>query len=330
MKNFFLITGCAGFIGSHMTDYILKKGHKVIGIDDLTSGKKKNISHNLQNKNFKFLNLNLGNIDKIKSIGKIDYVFHFAGHGELIPSIENPLEYFNNNSFNTAKLIDYIRNKKIRLKKFIYAASSSCYGISNIKTHERAKIKIEHPYAFSKFIGEQIAFHWGKIYKIPVISIRIFNAYGPRSRTTNVYGAVIGVFLKQKISNKPLTIVGNGNQKRDFLFISDLCDAFYKAALSKHDQEVFNLGNGKPRSINTLAKLIHDKYTKIPWRPGEPKVTHANIKKIKKMLNWKPEISLEVGINHILKDLSYWKKAPLWTVNKIKKATKNWMEFLRN
>lgn len=330
MKKSFLITGCAGFIGSHMTDYILKKGHKVIGIDNLTSGKKKNISHNLQNKNFKFFKLNLSEIKKITKVKKIDYVLHFAGHGELIPSIERPLEYFNNNSFNTAKLIDFIRSKKIRLKKFIYAASSSCYGISNFKTHERAKVKIEHPYAFSKFIGEQIVFHWGKIYKIPVISIRIFNAYGPRSRTTNVYGAVIGVFLKQKISSKPLTIVGDGKQKRDFLFISDLCDAFYKAALSNHDQEVFNLGNGKPRSINDLAKLIHNNYTNIPWRPGEPKVTHADIKKIKKMLNWKPKTSLEAGIKHILKDLSYWKKAPLWTVKKIKKATKNWIEFLQN
>tara|TARA_B100000686_G_scaffold351625_1_gene450927 strand:- start:2665 stop:3657 length:993 start_codon:yes stop_codon:yes gene_type:complete len=330
MKQIFLITGCAGFIGSHMVDYILKKGHKVIGIDNLTSGKKINIIHNLKNKNFRFYKLDLKNIERLKRLKKIDYVIHLAGYGELIPSIERPLDYFYNNAYNTAKLTDYIRKKKFKLKKFIYAASSSCYGISNYKTSESTKIKIEHPYAFTKFVGEQVCLHWGKVYKIPTISIRIFNAYGPRSRTTNVYGAVIGVFLKQRIAKKPLTIIGKGDQKRDFLFISDLCDAFYKAAMSNFKNEIFNLGNGLPRKINDLAKLIYEDYINIPWRPGEPKITHADISKIKNKLNWKPKISLETGIARVLKDLSYWKKAPLWTEKKIEKATKNWMQLLKN
>ena len=236
MKNISLVTGCAGFIGSHMCDYLLKKKHIVYGIDNLISGKIRNLENSFKNKNFKFIKGNIKDFDKLckkKKLKKLDYLFHFAGHGELIPSIENPLEYFQNNSVNTAIIMDYIKNN-LNLKKFIYAASSSCYGINNKKTDELQKIKTEHPYAFSKYIGEQTCLHWSKVYKIPAISIRIFNAYGPRSRTNNVYGAVIGVFLKQKLSNYPLTVVGSGRQKRDFLYISDVCDAFYKAAVSKY------------------------------------------------------------------------------------------------
>ena len=176
------------------------------------------------------------------------------------------------------------------------------------KTSEKQKINIQHPYAFSKYVGEQAVLHWGKVYKMPVISIRIFNAYGPRSRTTNVYGAVIGVFIKQLISKKPLTIVGDGNQKRDFLYISDLCEAFYKASISNYKNEIFNLGSGNPKKINYLAKLIYNKKVFLPWRPGEPKKTDANIDKISKKLNWRPKISLKEGIKIILKNIDWWKK----------------------
>ena len=196
MKNISFITGCAGFIGSHMCDYLLKKKHKVYGLDNMVSGKFKNLNASLKNKDFTFIKGDIKNFEKLTKkfkIKKIDYLFHFAGHGELIPSIENPLEYFKNNSLNTVILMDNIK-KNYKLKKFIYAASSSCYGINNNRTDELQKIKIEHPYAFSKYIGEQACLHWSKVYKIPLISIRIFNAYGPRSRTNNVYGAVIGVF----------------------------------------------------------------------------------------------------------------------------------------
>jgi UDP-glucose 4-epimerase len=328
MKKICLITGCAGFLGSHLTEYLLHRNYKVIGVDNLVSGKTRNIKKFMKQKDFIFYNLDISNIKKIeKKIKKIDYVFHFAGHGELVPSIEKPDEYFKNNAMNTAILINFIR--KYKVKKFIYAASSSCYGINNKKINENEKINIEHPYGFSKYIGEQVVFHWGKTYKIPVISIRIFNAYGPRSRTTNVYGAVIGVFIKQKIEGYPLTVVGDGNQKRDFLFVTDLCSAFYKAAKSKYKNEVFNLGSGNPQTINKLSSLISKKKIYIPWRAGEPKITHANISKIKRYLKWKPTINLNDGIKKVLTDIDYWKHAPLWTFNKIKKATKNWNKFLK-
>ena len=251
----------------------------------------------------------------------------YADNGELIPSIEYPYNYFKNNALNSTLLIDLIR-RKYKVKKFIYAASSSCYGLSDIKTSENVKINIQHPYAFSKYVGEQAVLHWGKIYKIPTISIRIFNAYGPRSRTTNVYGAVIGVFIKQLITKKPLTIVGDGSQKRDFLYITDLCDAFYKAAISKSKNEIFNLGSGKPQSVMSLAKMIFNKYTYLPWRPGEPKKTHANINKIQIQLKWFPKVSLKRGIKNVLKNIDWWNDAPLWTPSKIKKATKNWHKYL--
>ena len=323
-----LVTGCAGFIGSHMIDYLLKRKHKVYGIDNLTSGKIININANLKNSKFVFINSDLKNFKTIsKKIKKIDYVFHFAGNGELIPSIENPYKYFKNNALNTVLLLEILRNN-YKIKKFLYAASSTCYGLSKRKTSEKQKINIQHPYAFSKYVGEQAVLHWGKVYKMPVISIRIFNAYGPRSRTTNVYGAVIGVFIKQLISKKPLTIVGDGNQKRDFLYISDLCEAFYKASISNYKNEIFNLGSGNPKKINYLAKLIYNKKVFLPWRPGEPKKTDANIDKISKKLNWRPKISLKEGIKIILKNIDWWKKAPLWTPKKIKTATKNWNKYL--
>tara|TARA_B100000401_G_scaffold438177_1_gene385746 strand:- start:1600 stop:2586 length:987 start_codon:yes stop_codon:yes gene_type:complete len=323
-----LVTGCAGFIGSHMIDYLLKRKHKVYGIDNLTSGKIININANLKNSKFVFINSDLKNFKTIsKKIKKIDYVFHFAGNGELIPSIEKPYKYFKNNALNTVLLLEILRNN-YKIKKFLYAASSTCYGLSKRKTSEKQKINIQHPYAFSKYVGEQAVLHWGKVYKMPVISIRIFNAYGPRSRTTNVYGAVIGVFIKQLISKKPLTIVGDGNQKRDFLYISDLCEAFYKASISNYKNEIFNLGSGNPKKINYLAKLIYNKKVFLPWRPGEPKKTDANIDKISKKLNWRPKISLKEGIKIILKNIDWWKKAPLWTPKKIKTATKNWNKYL--
>jgi UDP-glucose 4-epimerase len=323
-----IVTGCAGFIGSHMVDYLIKKKHKVIGIDNFHSGGEINIRHNFKNEQFQFIKDDVENFNKIiKKIKKIDYIFHFAGSGELIPSIENPYFYFKNNTINSTLLIDSLRKRKI--KKLIYAASSTCYGLANKKSSENQKIDLQHPYAFSKYQGEQSILHWSKIYKIPSISIRIFNAYGPRSRTSGAYGAVIGVFLKQKLSEYPLTIVGSGNQKRDFLYVSDVCDAFFKAAISKYKNEIFNLGYGKSKKVNFLANLISKKKIHIKWRNGEPKITEANINKIKEKLGWRPKIKLKDGIKIVLNNIYYWDQATLWTKEKIYRATKNWNKLLK-
>ena len=324
----FLVTGGCGFIGSHMVDKLIKLNHHVIVIDNLSGGFIKNINQHLKKKNFKFVNKDINLLNKEKFLNDIDYVFHFAGKGDIIPSIENPYDYFLNNVQGTLNLLSKLNLKN--LKKFVYAASSSCYGLAKTPTREDHPINPLYPYALSKYQGEQLVMHWSQVYNMKCNSIRIFNAYGPRVKTTGVYGAVFGVFLKQLFENKPLTIVGDGNQKRDFLFVTDLVDAFYKVAVnSKNNSEIYNLGSGKPQTINKLVKILgSNKKIHLPFRPGEPKITHANINKIKTQILWKPKISFEIGVQKMLNDIDYWKDAPLWDASKIKKATKSWFRFM--
>ena len=177
-------------------------------------------------------------------------------------------------------------------------------------------------------LGEKICFHWHQLYNLPINSIRIFNAYGTRVRTTGVYGAVFGVFFKQKLEKKPFTIVGNGNQKRDYIYVTDVAEAFLKAAETEINGEIFNLGNGNPKSINLLVDLLGGEKTYIPKRPGEPDITCADISKIKKLLKWKPKVSFEEGVKKMLVEIDNWKDAPLWSPSSIKKATETWFNYM--
>ena len=322
-----VVTGGAGFIGSHMVDFLLKKNFIVNVIDDLSGGRIQNIKQNLKNKCFNFRKIDICKLKpNHKFFDKCDYVFHFAGKGDIVPSIENPTNYINTNVLGTVKVLEAARKAKV--KKFVYAASSSCYGLAKTPTSEIHKIDPLYPYAMSKYQGEKLCFHWHKLYKLPVNSIRIFNAYGPRVRTTGAYGAVFGVFLKQKLENKPFTVVGNGNQKRDFVFIADVVNAFYKAALNNTSGQIFNLGSGKPESVNELVKILGGKKIYIPKRPGEPNITCADTRKIRKVLNWSPKTKFRVGVNEMLKDINNWRSAPLWNSLSIKKATKFWFYFM--
>ena len=253
-----VVTGGAGFIGSHMVDLLLKKNFIVNVIDDLSGGRFQNIKKNLNNKFFNFKKIDINKLrTNHKFFNKCDYIFHFAGKGDIVPSIENPLGYMNTNVMGTVKVLEAARKAKV--KKFVYAASSSCYGLAKTPTSEIHKINPLYPYAMSKYQGEKLCFHWSKLYNLPVNSLRIFNAYGPRVRTTGAYGAVFGVFFKQKLENKPFTVVGNGNQKRDFVFVTDVVNAFYKAATNKVSGQIFNLGSGKPKSVNELVKILGGK-----------------------------------------------------------------------
>ncbi len=326
-KKIAIVTGGAGFIGSHMVDLLLKKNHEVRVIDDLSGGQKKNIKHHVKNKNLKFLKKNINNINSKHYFFKnVDHVYHFAGKGDIVPSIEDPNSYFVTNIIGTSKILEACYKNKI--KRFVYAASSSCYGIAKSPTDEKHPINPLYPYALSKYMGEKIMFHWGNLYNLEVNSIRIFNTYGKRVKTTGVYGAVFGVFFRQALSKKALTIVGDGNQKRDFLHVKDAAEAFYALNNSKYKNQIYNLGAGNPIKIKTLAKLICDKQIKIPKRPGEPEVTFANIKKIKRDLNWSPKIRFEEGVKDMLKDIKSWKEAPLWNKNSIKKATMLWFKYM--
>ena len=325
-----LVTGGAGFIGSHLTENLLEMGHTVRVLDNLATGRLGNLAQLGKNRRLKFVKADI--ISDFNGIlphfRNIDWVFHLAALADIVPSITNPLAYTQANVEGTVNVLE--ASRKTGVDRFLYAASASCYGIPDkFPTPESAAVKPQYPYALTKFIGEQYVLHWGKIYKLPVVSLRLFNVYGPRSRTSGAYGAVFGTFLAQKLAGLPFTIVGDGRQKRDFVFVSDVVEAFIKAAKSDIQREVFNVGTGVPQSVARLAELLGGKVKHIPKRPGEPDKTQADISKIKKDLNWRPKVSFEEGVAIMLKNIDYWNKAPVWTEAKIKKATKEWFKYLK-
>ena len=296
-----VITGGAGFIGSNLTDHLVRIGHKVVVLDNFVSGKKSNLSHH-KKKNVKIIKID---ISKSKNLDKYfkgaDYVFHLAALAEIIPSIKNPKKYFKNNVIGTLKVVEAVKNVKI--KKLIYAASSSCYGTpKKLPTSEKDRIDLKNPYAVTKYIGEEIIMKYAEMFKMPNISFRFFNVYGPRLNASGQYGAVISNFLSQTKNKKPLTIVGNGKQTRDFIHVDDLANAFIKVLKSKHTNKIYNLGSGKKTSINYIASIFNGKKKFIPIRPGEPKDSLANISKLKKDLKWRPKISIETGITKLLRN----------------------------
>ena len=296
-----IITGGAGFIGSNLTDHLVRIGHKVIILDNFVSGKKNNLAHH-KKKDVKIVKLDISKSKNLDRYFKgVDYIFHLEGLAEIIPSIKNPKQYFDNNVIGSLNVVEAA--KKAKIKKLIYAASSSCYGTpKSFPTSEKDKIDLKHPYAVTKFMGEELIMKYASIFNMPNISFRFFNVYGPRLNTSGQYSAVIGNFLSQMRKKKPLTIVGNGKQTRDFIHVDDLANAFIKVIKSKSVNKIYNLGSGKRTSINTIAKIFGGKKKFIPIRPGEPKNSLANISKIKKEINWKPKITIEEGIKRLLKN----------------------------
>ena len=300
MKKRSIITGGAGFIGSNLTDHLVRIGHKVIVLDNFVSGKKSNLSHH-KKQDVKIIKID---ISKSKNLDKyfkgVHYVFHFAALAQIIPSIKNPKKYFKNNVIGTLKVVEAA--KKAKIKKLVYAASSSCYGIpKKLPTSEKDKIDLNNPYAVTKFIGEEIIMRYASMFKMPNISFRFFNVYGPRLNISGQYSAVIGNFLSQTKNNKALTIVGDGKQTRDFIHVDDIANACIKVIKSKCINKIYNLGSGKKTSINTLAKIFNGKKKFIPNRPGDAKNSLADISKFKKDVNWHPKISLEEGIKKLIK-----------------------------
>ena len=294
-----IITGGAGFIGSNLADHLVRIGHKVVVLDNFVSGKKSNISHH-NKKKVKLFKIDISKSKKLEKYFKgADYVFHLAALAQIIPSIKNPKKYFMNNVKGTLNVLKAAKKEKI--KKFIYAASSSCYGNpKKFPTSEKDKIDLKHPYAVTKFMGEELVMKYATVYKMPNISFRFFNVYGPRLSTSGQYSAVIGKFLSQTKSKKALTIVGDGKQTRDFIHVDDLANAFIKVIKSKLVNKIYNLGSGKSTSINTIAKIFKGKRRHIAIRPGEPRTSLANITKLKKDINWKPKISIQSGIKNLL------------------------------
>ena len=331
-KPIAVVTGGAGFIGSHMVDLLVERGFAVRAIDNLVGGRQSNLAHHAGNAN---VELRVGDIRRLLPGDALfdgaAYVFHLAGIGDIVPSIEHPLEYMSTNVQGTASVLECARaaNGGRGVARFVYAASSSCYGLARTPTREDHPICPQYPYALSKYQGEQAAFHWQDVYRLPVNSIRIFNAYGTRARTSGAYGAVFGVFLRQKLAGKPFTVVGDGTQTRDFLYATDVAEAFLLAARSALTGQVWNLGAGDPQSVNRLARLLGGPVVHIPKRPGEPDCTFADIGKITRELGWKQKVGFEDGVARVLADIDYWRDAPLWDPDSIARATRSWFDVLQ-
>jgi UDP-glucose 4-epimerase len=322
-----VVTGGAGFIGSHMVDLLIERGLAVRAIDNLVGGRRENVAQHAANPDFVLEERDIRSYEPGDPLFRgAKYVFHFAGIGDIVPSIERPAEYMSANVQGTVRMLECARRAQVG--KFVYAASSSCYGLAKVPTREDHPIAPQYPYALSKYQGEQASFHWHHVYRLPVNSIRIFNAYGTRSRTSGAYGAVFGVFLRQKLAGKPLTVVGDGTQKRDFLYVTDIARAFLAAAETKHAGRFWNLGAGNPQSVNRLVELLGGEKIHIPKRPGEPDCTWADIARVTAELDWKPKISFEEGVAKIVAGIDYWRNAPLWDPESIARATKTWFEYL--
>ena len=322
-----VVTGGAGFIGSHMVDNLLAHGYRVRAVDSLVSGRESNLSHLKSSGDFSFERADVRDLDPGHSLfDGVRYVFHFAGIGDIVPSIERPTEYMSANVQGTVQVLECTRHAKAA--KLVYAASSSCYGLAVTPTREDHPIAPQYPYALSKWMGEQACLHWYRVYRLPVNSIRIFNAYGTRGRTTGAYGAVFGVFFRQKLAGKAFTVVGDGKQRRDFLYVTDVAEAFRLAAETDKTGDIWNLGAGNPQSVNRLVDLLGGDKVYIPKRPGEPDCTWADISKITRDLDWKPRVSFEAGVARMMSEIEVWRDAPLWDPDSIAQATRTWFRFL--
>ena len=322
-----VVTGGAGFIGSHMVDLLLDRGYAVRVIDNLAGGRESNLAHHAGNPRLAFEKRDVRDLEAGDSLfSGAARVFHFAGIGDIVPSIEQPVDYMSVNVMGTVRVLEAARHAGVA--KVVFAASSSCYGLADVPTREDHPIAPQYPYALSKYQGEQAVFHWHRVYRLPVNVIRIFNAYGPRVRTTGAYGAVFGVFLRQKLAGAPFTVVGDGSQRRDFVFVTDVADAFLRAAETDIHGGVFNLGSNDPQSVNRLVELLEGEVVYIPKRPGEPDCTWADTTEICARLGWQPTVPFEEGVRRMIETIDDWRDAPLWNPDSIAESTRQWFAYL--
>lgn len=324
-----IVTGGAGFIGSHMVDQLLAAGRSVRVIDNFSNGSPRNLAHLKGNNQLEVITADLADFAAVQGLfDGAERVFHLAALADIVPSIEKPKEYFRSNVDGTFNALE--QAAKVGVKRFLYAASSTCYGLpDSFPTPEGSPIRPMYPYALTKNLGEQLVMHWAQVYKLPALSLRMFNVYGPRARTSGTYGAVFGVFLAQLLAGKPLTIVGDGNQTRDFTYVTDVVDAFLTAAASQEAGKIYNVGSGGTYSINRLVELLGAKdVAHIPKRPGEPDCTFADIGKIERELGWRAKVSFEDGVRMMLGHIEHWKDAAVWTPDTIAKATEGWFKYL--
>jgi UDP-glucose 4-epimerase len=326
-----LVTGGAGFIGSHLVDALIESGRRVRAVDNFASGHRRNLDQHASNDALDILEADVADgAAMLQAMQGVERVFHLAALADIVPSIVKPEAYFRSNVDGTFAVLQAARAANV--KRFVYVASSSCYGIPDAyPTPEEAEIRPQYPYALTKWLGECLVMHWAQVYRLPALSLRFFNIYGPRARTSGTYGAVFGVFLAQLLAGKPLTIVGDGTQQRDFTYVSDAVAALIAAAASDRAGRYYNVGSDRPVSVNRLVELLRARETvHIPKRPGEPDCTFADTRRIKAELGWSARVPIERGVEHMLAAIDYWRDAPVWTPASIAAATAEWFDYLGN
>jgi UDP-glucose 4-epimerase len=324
-----LVTGGAGFIGSHLCELLVAQGHEVLALDSLVSGRLQNLKTIAGEPGMRFVQADICNSAAIAPYFEgVDWVFHLAGLADIVPSIEQPAQYFQTNVTGTLHVLEAAR--RCGAKRLVYAASSSSYGVPDVyPTPETYPIKPLYPYALTKHMGEELVLHWARVYQMPAMSLRLFNVYGTRSRTSGAYGAVFGVFLAQKLHGQPFTVVGDGRQTRDFTYVTDVARAFLAAAESGLSGLALNVGSGDHYSVNRLVELLGGDVVHIPRRPGEPDCTFADISQIRRLLGWQAQVSLERGVQTLLNNIDAWREAPVWDQASIDRATATWFHHLK-
>ncbi len=325
-----VVTGGAGFVGSHLVERLAAEGHRVAVVDNFATGRVDNLASVASEPRVDVLEVDVTDADGVaRAVAGADWVFHLAALADIVPSIVHPLGYHRANVDGTVNVLEAAR--AAGATRFVYTASSSCYGIPDeYPTPENAPARPQYPYALTKYLGEWCALHWSQVYRLPVVSLRLFNVYGPRARTSGSYGAVFGVFLAQKLAGKPFTVVGDGTQTRDFTFVTDVVDAFVRAAESDVAGEVVNVGSGEAQSVNRVVELLGSEagVVHVPKRPGEPESTLAEISRARRLLGWSPSVSIEQGVGVMLENIQYWREAPVWDERSIGEATKDWFGYL--
>ena len=297
-------------------------------MDNLATGRPENLAHLGAEPRLHLHELDVNDHARLAPLFTgVHTVFHLAALADIVPSIEEPLAYARANVDGTLSVLEAAR--RARVARFVYTASSSCYGARPIyPTPEGAACEPQYPYALTKHLGEQAALHWHKVYGLPVVSLRLFNVYGPRSRTNGTYGAMFGVFLAQKLAGKPFTVVGDGSQSRDFTFVADVAEAFVRAAGSALAGEIFNIGTGKPVAVNRIVELLGGSVVHLPKRPGEPDRTEADTTKAEAALGFRAKTPIERGVGILLDHIDDWRSAPVWTPESISRATAAWFACL--
>jgi len=322
-----VVTGGSGFIGSHLVTLLLAEGHEVRVVDNYATGRPENLAHLGVPAGLQVFRADVAADDLTPAFEGADWVFHLAALADIVPSIERPVDYYTANVTGTVRVLEAARAAGV--KRLVYAASSSCYGIpDDYPTREVAPARPQYPYALTKYLGEQCVMHWAQCYGLPAVALRLFNVYGPRARTSGTYGAVFGVFLAQRLHEKPLTIVGDGTQTRDFTFVTDVAHAFLAAARSDVTGEAINVGSGGTYSVNRIAELIGGATEHIPKRPGEPDCTFADVTKARTLLDWQATVPLEDGVGSLVAGIEEFRNAPVWERESIAEATRAWFEHL--